>query len=358
MTLHPSFHSLKGMKKPIAIVSTDWHLNEKNAVQLLDIADEEVALAKKLGVNQIVWLGDMFDSRTSQRQDLLNCLDAIIDTHTSEGLKIHCIPGNHDKTNYKADASFLTPYRYHPGFQLYEQETGVMLKNVAAYFVPFYQQDVWVKHFKNIRGIAQGDASILFSHTAIEGSINNDGSVVESSIKASMFKDFDRVFLGHYHNAQQPARNVFHLPSVAQNNFGEDEEKGYTILYDDLSFETVKSDFKPYRSITLDAGTVTRDDIKSVVKDAKSENFYMRVVLTGTQEQVKGVDRKTLQAAGVSVKVKYDDVEVTETQEQAVVKELSGTDIKDKFVKFCEANSYDVEEGLSLLNETMGWKQE
>ena len=84
----------------------------------------------------------------------------------------------------------------------------------------------------------------------------------------------------------------------------------------------------------------------------------MRVVLTGTQEQVKGVDRKTLQAAGVNVKVKYDDVEVTESQEQAVVKELSGTDIKDKFVKFCEANSYDVEEGLSLLNETMGWKQE
>ena len=173
-----------------------------------------------------------------------------------------------------------------------------------------------------------------------------------------MFKDFDRVFLGHYHNAQQPTRNVFHLPSVAQNNFGEDEEKGYTVLYDDLSFETIKSDFKPYRSITLDAGTVTRDDIKSVVEDAKSENFYMRVVLTGTQEQVKGVDRKTLQAAGVNVKVKYDDVEVTESQEQAVVKELSGTDIKDKFVKFCEANSYDVEEGLSLLNETMGWKQE
>lgn len=347
------------MKKPIAIISTDWHLNENNAVQLLNIADEEVALAKKLGVERIVWLGDMFDSRTSQRQDLLNCLDAIIDTHTSEGLKIHCIPGNHDKTNYKADASFLTPYRYHPGFQLYEQETGVMLKNVAAYFVPFYQQDVWVKHFKNIRGIAQGDASILFSHTAIEGSINNDGSVVESSIKASMFKDFDRVFLGHYHNAQQPARNVFHLPSVAQNNFGEDEEKGYTVLYDDLSFETVKSDFKPYRSITLDAGTVTRDDIKSVVEDAKSENFYMRVVLTGTQEQVKGVDRKKLQAAGISVKVKYDDVEVTEPKHQAeTVKELSGTDIKEKFVKFCEANSYSVEEGLSLLNETMGWKQE
>ena len=346
------------MRKPIAIISTDWHLNENNAVQLLNIADEEVALAKKLGVEYVVWLGDVFDSRTSQRQELLNCLDAIIDTHTSEGLRIHCIPGNHDKTNYRDNESFLTPYRYHPGFHLYECETGVMLNNVAAYFVPFYQQNVWIEHFKKIRGLAHGDASVLFSHTAIEGSINNDGSVVESSIKASMFKDFDRVFLGHYHNAQQPARNVFHLPSVAQNNFGEDEEKGFTILYDDLTFETVKSDFKPYRSITLDAGTVTRDDIKSVVEDAKSENFYMRVVLTGTQEQVKGVDRKMLQAAGVNVKVKYDDVEVTETQEQAVVKELSGTDIKDKFIKFCEANSYDVEEGLLLLNETMGWKQE
>ena len=352
------------MKKPIAIISTDWHLNENNAVQLLNIADEEVALAKKLGVEYVVWLGDMFDSRTSQRQDLLNCLDEIIGTHTSQGLSIHCIPGNHDKTNYRDDDSFLTPYRYHPGFYLHEAEYTTVICGVIACFVPFYEQGMWGHHFKridfdkNIRSIPHGDLKILFSHTAIEGSVNNDGSRVESTIKASMFKDFDRVFLGHYHNAQQPARNVFHLPSVAQNNFGEDEEKGYTVLYDNLSFETVKSDFKPYRSITLDAGTVTRDDIKSVVEDAKSENFYMRVVLTGTQEQVKGVDRKTLQAVGVNVKVKYDDVEVTETQEQAVVRELSGTDIKDKFVKFCEANSYDVQEGLSLLNETMGWKQE
>lgn len=347
------------MKKPIAIISTDWHLNDNNAVQLLNIADEEVALAKKLGVDTVIWLGDMFDSRVSQRQDLLNCLDAIIDIHTQNDLRIHCIPGNHDKTNYKENDSFLTPYRFHPNFHLYENEQGVLIKNVAAYFVPFYQQDIWVEHFKKIRGLGRGDKSVLFSHTSIEGSINNDGSTVESLVKASMFEHFDRVFLGHYHNAQQPARNVFHLPSVAQNNFGEDENKGFTVLYDDLSFETIQSDFKPYRSITLDAGTVTRGDINNAVEEAKSGNAYVRVVLTGSQEQMKGVDRKKLQAAGVSIKVKYDDVEVTDTPEQATaVKELSGADIKEKFVKFCEANSYNVEEGLSLLIETMGWKQE
>lgn len=347
------------MKKPIAIISTDWHLNDNNAVQLLNIADEEVALAKKLGVNRIVWLGDMFDSRMSQRQDLLNCLDSIIDAHTSQGLRVHCIPGNHDKTDYKADESFLTPYRYHPGFQLYEQEEGLLFGNFAAYFVPFYQQDVWVKHFKNIRGIARGDASILFSHTAIEGSINNDGSVVESSIKASMFKDFDRVFLGHYHNAQQPAKSVFHLPSVCQNNFGEDTDKGFTVLYDDLSFELVKATFKPYLTAKFPADTFTRDLVNHLVGEAKSGDMHLRVVITGDQQAVKGVDRKTLQAAGISVKVKYDDVEVTEPEQRTeTVKELSGTDIKEKFVKFCEANSYDVEEGLSLLNETMGWKKE
>ena len=344
-------------KIPIAIVSTDWHLNDNNALQLLDIADEEAALARRLGVSHVIWLGDMFDSRTSQRQDLLNCFDAIIEAHTSQELTIHCIPGNHDKTNYKDDESFLTPYRYHPHFHLYEQEKGVLLGNIAAYFVPFYQQDVWVKHFENIRGIARGDASVLFSHTAIEGSINNDGSRVESAIKASMFKNFDRVFLGHYHNAQQPARNVFHLPSVAQNNLGEDEDKGFTVLYDDLSFETVRSHFKPYRSVTLDAGTVAREEVESVVQQAEIGDSYIRVVLTGTQEQVKGIDRRKLQNAGVNVKVKYSDVEVSEASEQAEVKELSGTDIRDKFVKFCEANNYNVEEGLTLLNEVMKWEK-
>ena len=46
-------------KEPIAIISTDKHLQEANALELLDIAEQEIALAQEQGVDTVIWLGDI-----------------------------------------------------------------------------------------------------------------------------------------------------------------------------------------------------------------------------------------------------------------------------------------------------------
>ena len=107
-------------RNPIAVISTDRHLKEENALDLLDLSEQEIALAQKLKVKTVIWLGDIFDSRLSQRQELLNCLTLMIQMYHEAGLQIICIPGNHDKTDYEDDDSFLTAYKYHPGFDLIE----------------------------------------------------------------------------------------------------------------------------------------------------------------------------------------------------------------------------------------------
>ena len=43
-------------KEPIAIISTDKHLQEANALELLDIAEQEIALAQEQGVDTVIWL--------------------------------------------------------------------------------------------------------------------------------------------------------------------------------------------------------------------------------------------------------------------------------------------------------------
>ena len=117
-------------KEPIAIISTDKHLQEANALELLDIAEQEIALAQEQGVDTVIWLGDIFDSRLSQRQELLTCLTEMIELYHEHGITLLCIPGNHDKTDYESDESFLTAYKYHPGFNLYETPTCIDLKGV------------------------------------------------------------------------------------------------------------------------------------------------------------------------------------------------------------------------------------
>lgn len=346
------------MKKPILIISTDWHLKETNAVSLMERAEEEIALAKDLGVKQVAWLGDLFNSRVSQSQVLLNCLSGVIEMYWEAGLTILCIPGNHDKTDYASDDSFLSIYRHHPGFVLYDEPCRVLCSEVddlEYHFVPFYKNGVWEKKFASLPNKVSKRA-VLFSHISVQGSINNDGSKVEEGVRTSMLMGYDKVFLGHYHNQQQPSRNVFHLPSVQQNDFGENEDKGYTVLYDDLSFNLVKSNFTPYREIKVDADTVTQEELIDLAKTIKTDKANVRVTFVGDQQSIKKINRKKFTDSGISVKVKYTEVEVTETDCE-VAEELTGEDIKEKFKTFCTEKGYNIEEGYELLKKVMLWQE-
>lgn len=68
-----------------------------------------------------------------------------------------------------------------------------------------------------------------------------DGTEVKSELKPSMFEMFKKVYLGHYHNYQRVGSNIYHLGSVQQNNFGEDEKKGFWLLDSDLEVDLIPS---------------------------------------------------------------------------------------------------------------------
>ena len=341
------------MKQPLAIISTDWHIKADNKESILSIAEQEIQLAQNCGVNTIIWLGDIFDSRMSQSQELLTLMDSILNMYYLAGLTVHCIPGNHDKTDYGDDKSFLTVFKYHPNFHLHEELDMFVFGQYKFWFMPFYRQDVYLEKFEMCTPLGQ---CVLFSHTAIQGSINNDGSKVESSIKASLFRGFEKVFLGHYHNRQQPAKNIFHLPSVQQNNFGEDGDKGFTVLYDDLSFELVKSVFRPYKEIVVDARTVTSEELVELSKSSV-DGVNLRLTFTGDKQAVKKIDRKKFTAVGISVQVKYDDINVDEVDEHQNIIAMTGTSIAEKFEEFCKEKGYDYIKGYELLKEIMKWQE-
>lgn len=342
-------------KEPIAIISTDKHLQESNAVELMNIAEQEIALAKEKGVDIVIWLGDIFDSRLSQRQELLSCLTEMIELYNENEITLICIPGNHDKTDYESDESFLTSYKYHPGFNLFEVPTCIDLCGVECHFLPFYSQDIWLKKFAELPA-PKTKRSILFSHTAVQGSINNDGKAVNNKIPLKLFSKYGKVLLGHYHDAQQPGANVFHLPSTRQNNFGEDEEKGFIVLYNDISFDFVKARFVPYREIKVDVLNTSKEEIAKLAK-TNTDGVNFRITLVGDQQSVKSLNKKVFTENGISVKTKYTDIEVPETEESEVVQELSGTDIKEKFKAFCKEKNYSYEEGYELLKEIMKWQE-
>lgn len=345
-------------KKVIAIIITDPHLHENNINEVTDIFIQLKKLGEEHRCNSYFLLGDVFDSRISQREEVLTAFSNILNNFEND--TIYCIPGNHDKTDYKSNDSFITPYKHFPGFELFDKGTVFNFKGYFnALMIPFFDEKVWIEDFNYSSIEALNNIKIpkiLFSHISITGSVNNNGEKVENGITASLFKDFNKVFLGHYHNQQQVGKNIFHLPSPQQKDFGEDSEKGFTLLYEDLSHEFVKSSFKEFEKIKIDLNDISLDELKDFIKEVDTEK-NVRFELWGDKGSLKSFDKTIFVNSGIDVKMKSKALEeflLPENEGFTTVTEIhSSESLIEEFKEFCDVKQYDFEEGQEILKQVL-----
>lgn len=338
------------MKKPLIIISNDKHLTNKNIDIFEDLCKQEIDLALKNGVKNILWLGDIFDSRVAQREDVLNSVGKCIEKYYNAGLEIFCIPGNHDKTIYSSETSFLDSFKYHPGFNLFNEPSLLNISGIKILFIPFFSDDKWIEYFNLYKDKIDKD-TILCSHIAVNGSRNNDGTTVETNITPTLLSEFKLVFLGHYHNTQKIGDNIYHLPSTYQRNFGEDNLKGFTIYYDDGTHEIVKSNFKEFISIKLDTDELTDEEIICLAKENSCSKNNVRFELIGDKDRIKSIDKNKISSIGVDVKIKFKELEIDEKIVRDEVKEFTEEEILKKFEYFCRDKGYKFNVGKKYLVE-------
>lgn len=339
----------------LAIISTDWHLQSKNLEQIIELSEQEILEAEKLGISQHIWLGDIFESRISQRQDVLNALTKIIEMYDEANHQIICIPGNHDKTDYNSKSSFLDAYKYHPSFDLIDDLDCRQIKGVNCFFLPFFNEKILVE---NLEGISER-GELLFGHFAISGSTNNNGTKVSNSLKSSMFKNFSQVFLGHYHNYQEVTSNIIHLGSLTQNNFGEDEDKGFWLLSQEggeFLFDLIPSKGIGYKKIEINLDEVDFQEADKLIKKFRADNSgsRIRVELKGEDSVVQSFDGHLYQELGIDVKKKPFNIEGEDAEERmSEIRSMTPEDLQKKFEVFCKENDYNYKEGIEILKEIL-----
>jgi len=349
-------------KIPLVINSTDWHLKKENINQIIDLVKQKCELAKSLGVKYLMCLGDVFDSRIAQREDVLTAFGHILDLIDSYGLEFWLIPGNHDKTIYTGIESFLSPYKGRHNFHLVELAGGIPFPEHKLYIhmQPFFEEEVWLEQFSSFVGDyigfaheTQKDGKHIFcSHIAVTGSRNNDGTLVSSTISSGMFKDFFKVFSGHYHDQQQIGKNFFHIPSIQQNNFGENSEKGFTVLYSDGSHSLIRSSFKEFIKVKINLDETDTDGINKLKREYKGNENNIRFEFVGSEQALKSLKKEDFTSLGIDVKTKNKEIEDDiEYSASAEVVEHTKESIKEEFKKFCEKEGLSFEQGLNFLNK-------
>jgi len=340
------------MKRPIFAVVTDIHLEVNNLEQRKGLFYQIIDFLSSRGIDRLMILGDVFESRKAIPENVLNCFGGIITDLYNSGISVYAIPGNHDKLVYTKRESYLTPFEHYPGFTLFQDNGEVKINDISVFFSPFYEQEIWIKEFDNYFGSKKiSKKSILLSHLAVTGSRNNNGELVENGISKSMFDCFGRTFLGHYHNTHEVSRDIIHLPSICQKNFGEDDNKGFTIIYDDFTYEIVNLNFKKFVNIDIDLSIKTKRQIDKIIQDAISDgSSYVKVRFFGTESEIKSINKDELSRLGVKVQTKIKEIEDSvEFSKSEEIHEYDIVSLIEAFREFCEQENLNFDEGVKYL---------
>ena len=349
------------MKKVVGIFVTDTHLDKGNGGLVKDIFDQLISLCKEYKTNRIFHGGDVFTNRSGQPLQCLTDWKDILKKLSQNKIELHVIPGNHDKTDSDDERSYLDVYT-EPCVHLYRSADAKLIGGVCFAFIPFFRDEKWLEEYQRVTEYMadMSDAidespRILIAHSGFDGVRNNDGTRVESIIKPSMFKQWTKVLIGHYHNASELADNVIYPGSAYQNNYGENiTDKGFTIIFEDGSTKFVPSKFPKYIKHVIDAKD--KDTLRNLIDQYDDENRkdYIRFVFTGKKEDCQLINIAEIQGK-YGIDCKFQATETAEamqiSQEDSVFAYDKKSIIKD-FIKFCSENNIRGEQmkyGLDLV---------
>ena len=341
---------MKNNKKAVAILVNDVHLNKENGDLIKSIFAQLIQLCRATKVSEIWCGGDVFTNRSGQPLSCLTDWKEILNDIQEARLQLYVTPGNHDKTDQDDERSYLDVYS-EPCIHLY-RSGGVHIVNrgFVAAFVPYFSDEKWLQEYHKVEDDIidlqrEGDidddiVKVLITHSGFEGVVNNDGSVVSSSIKPSMFHDWNNVLIGHYHNASQLADNVIYTGSAYQNNYGENiTDKGFTIVYDDGSISFVPSKFPKYIKEIVDIDD--KESLRNILEKYEGQkDDHVRIIFRGKKVDAKKVNMAELNKLGFDCKYEsIEEVEAIETSESDAVMCFDKKTIMKDFVKFCAEQS-------------------
>lgn len=339
--------------KIVAVTITDTHLSESNLEVNRSIFNQVIEFCEDNQIEYIIHDGDVFHSRKSQPQIILTAFEEILDQINDAGLHMFCVTGNHDKTDYRSEKSFLSSFKHHPGLSLIETYGTTEIGAAKLAFLSYFDDDIYIDNLKQlIEIINEPNECILFTHIGVNGARMNNGVAIESGVKASMFKVFKTVKVGHYHDPQSFA-NIEYFGAGMQHDFGERPNKGLHVLRDDGSLELVELQSPKYLKYEVDVNSLTQKDLDDLREEKQQTDDFLRIILVGEEKDLKSYNIQALKQVGVDVQIKMPEIEITELQTR--IEPFTTETLKEQFVAFCDQNQLDLQQGMSYFDKIQSY---
>jgi len=233
---------------------------------------------KKEGIENVVFLGDLFENRMIiKTEDAVETKKKFYSFKNEENLKLYAVVGNHDSV-YESDISVNSVSLYQEYFNEFShKENFYKLKKLSNDFVDFYILNYSPKKTIKKTKLNENKLNILFTHNDIYGSPLQNGTYLKQGLDIDFFKSFNLVFNGHIHNRAEFA-NVIQVGSPYKYAINElNTESGFYVLTLDnnsFSYEIIKLDFLP-KLLTLKVTEAKSDFYKEELEKMNIENDFL-----------------------------------------------------------------------------------
>lgn len=342
------------MREPIALLINDIHVTKDNISEFFLNWNEMLSVCRREGVEDVVIGGDMFTSRASQTLSTLSAVKNAFIAAVESGMYLTVAEGNHDKVNQEEIEGYnhlwsglkgievvdtykilywdgcdfcLLLMSYFPENGSFLEKLDEAVENTLRQYPQFTKKDI-----------------ILYIHEGVHGALGD--FEIEGELPQAPLLDFKAVLCGHYHNRVRIKNtNIEYIGSSRQGNFGEDEEKGYTILYDDGTIGFVKNEVNTrYRTIELDYKDVDKFNLE------KDERYKYKVKVKCNEKQAKLFNKQKMLDLGfhkVEIEAESDLPKATSAADISEKYDRQG--IKKEYQNYCNENSIDSKLGIKYL---------
>ena len=219
---------------------------------------------EKKGVRTIIDLGDTFDNRKSMDYNTFNRVDSNYFQRLKD-YEVHMILGNHCtyyKNTNKINSPELLLEKYR-NIRIYSEPKEILLGGKVFLMMP------WINSGNKeecLRLIANSEADIMCGHLECDGFEVTPGMKFEGGFKVSDFKNFKRVWSGHFHHKSKHG-NVQYLGNPYQMFWNDYKDTRGFHIYDTESdrLEFIKNPFEIFDKIFYDDASVdyNKQDVSS-----------------------------------------------------------------------------------------------
>ena len=282
------------------------------------------------GIDTIIHMGDVFDSRKSIDYYSLEWAKRVV-FEPMKKYKVHAITGNHD-CYYKNTNEINCPellLNDYSNIKTYSKATDINIDGLDILLLPWISTD---NFDESLFMMKKSKSKVVMGHLELNGFRAHRGHVMEDGMKIDAFNKFDKVYSGHYHTRSDDGR-IFYLGNPYEMFWNDvNDPRGFTLFdTDTLEHTSINNPYKLFYNVYYE------DTNHQLFNTTEYENKIVKVIVrkkSSPKEFQKFIDK--LYRAGVQDLKIVENFAIVENEDFDIDEDENTISILNRYIDEAE----------------------